>query len=339
MTVAPALALAAGLDFLRRSARQGRWSAFHLYPGVSDEWVTAYVAATLAESGAPGAAEFVAAAQGGLSSRQRGDGRFGFNERAIGDADSTLWTLRLAAAGGAGAPARTGINRDAAVAAVETHVRAGGGVATYAADEPIRTVIEAPPEKPMSGWCAAHPCVTAVAASVAETAGPAAEYLMAGQRADGSWPAYWWADPEYSVAHAAEALRAAGSPSARRAANRAAAWSVARLRGDGAVRTPDYPDGSPFATALALRAALAGDLHDAVVAAATEWLCRQIRLDGSWRPSAVLRVPHPYDTAPDRPGGTTWVPGGRKEGAVVIDRTATFTTATVVSALARVVNR
>jgi hypothetical protein len=284
------------------------------------------VAATLAEAGAPEGAAMAAGALRGLAGRQRADGRYGFNARAVGDGDSTLWTLRLGAVAGA-FPG----DRAAALAALAAHQRPEG-VATYAADEPIRTIIEAGPERTMKGWCAAHPCVTAVAAGLAQTAETARAALRDQQRGDGSWPAYWWRDPEYTVAHAAEAL--SGEPAATRAAD----WAARRFA-EGAVRTPDFPDGSPFATALALRAVLAGGGDPGAVDAAVDWLCRRIRLDGAWTASAVLRVPDPDDPDPDAPGGTTWVPGGRKEGAVVLDGTGVFSTATVVAALVRAGNR
>lgn len=317
----PAQAIAAGVDFLGRAARDGRWSAFRLYPGISDEWVTAYVGATLAEAGAPDAVGLARAAVTGLRGRQRGDGRFGFNTVAIGDADSTLWTLRLGAAAG-GFPG----DRDAATAAVAEHLRPDG-VATYAGDEPIRTVIEAGPDRSMKGWCAAHPCVTAVAAGLADTRVAAAGALRHQQQADGSWPAYWWRDRHYTAAHAAEALT--GDP----VAARAAAWAAGRLA-DGAVRTADFPTGSPFATALALRALIAGGGPAPVVEQAVAWLCRHLLLDGSWAASALLRVPEPDDPEPDA-GDTVWVPGGRKEGALIVDDSRVFTTATVVAALCR----
>ena len=69
--------------------------------------------------------------------------------------------------------------------------------------------------------------------------------------------------------------------------------------------------------------------------AAVGWLCRSIRPDGSWPPSALLRLPDPADVDPDRAGGTSWRPGGVGIGAVVVDQSATFTTATVLAALAR----
>ncbi|GGK05388.1 hypothetical protein GCM10010123_39050 [Pilimelia anulata] len=368
----PRLAIAAGVDYLYRTAAGGRWSAFHLYPGVSDEWVTAYVGATLAEAAVPGAEPLVAAAVAGLAGRQRADGRYGFNPCAIGDGDSTVWALRLGAAAG-----EFPGDRAAAVAALAGHARPDG-VATYAADEPIRTIIEAGPERSMKGWTSAHACVTAAAAGLAgsgrtaagsaatgagavapggESAGReadgaaaigarAAAALAAQQRGDGSWPAYWWADPAYTVAHAAEAL--AGTP----AAARAATWAAARLTaaperadldpsGDPPAGPPAGGNGAaePFGVALALRALVAGGGPEPAIRAAEAALCRQLRLDGSWPASAVLRVPDPDDPDPDTPGRTRWVPGGRKEGAVIVDRTAAFTTATVVAALARAAAR
>jgi squalene-hopene/tetraprenyl-beta-curcumene cyclase len=356
----PELVITAGMEHLRRRRSGGRWSAFHLYPGVSDEWVTAYVAASLAEAGAAGAVDLAGAALAGLAHRQRPDGLFGFNARAVGDADSTLWALRLATAAGAVPPSW---DAGAALAALSGHVRADGGMATYAADEPIRTIAGASPGRPPAGWCAAHPCVTAVAAGLPATAARAVRYLLDTQDQDGSWPAYWWTEREYTVAHAVEALAAvarrethpapprpaerpgaeqAPEPASDRTAvrvtlHRAADWAASRFSADGTVRTPTFPDGSPFATALALRAVLAGTgaTRTFPVSAAVDWLCRNVRLDGSWLPSAVLRVPHPYDTAPESSGRTTWVPGGRKTGAVVVDRSGVFTAATVVAALAR----
>ncbi|GAA2529186.1 hypothetical protein [Pilimelia columellifera] len=330
----PHTAAVAGAEFLSRAARDGRWSAFHLYPGISDEWVTGYVAATIGEAGAPGADEILATGRRGLAGRQRPDGRYGFNARAIGDADSTLWALRVAAL-----PAGTaGVDVAAAHAALAEHQRPAG-IATYAADEPIRTIIEAGPERAMKGWCAPHPCVTAVAAGLATTAPDARAALIDQQQRDGGWPAYWWTDPEYTAGHAAEALAAAGQPAASAAAGRAAAWAASRLHVDGSVRTGRFPNGSAFATALALRALTAGRGPANASAAATAWLCRHLRLDGSWQPSAVLRVPDPDDPDPDASGITRWVPDGRKEGAIVLDRTGVFTTATVVAALTRAAHR
>ena len=134
--------------------------AFHLYPGVSDEWVTGYVGVALAElgrAGHPAAANAAREAWRSLIQAQRPDGRWGVHARTIGDADSTLWVMRLA----------TGVGidpGDAARHAVREHQRADGSVSTYAAAEPIRTIIEAPPDAPfpVGSAHAAYPVATGV---------------------------------------------------------------------------------------------------------------------------------------------------------------------------------
>src|SRR5581483_8849805 len=69
-----------------------------------------------------------------------------------------------------------------------------------------------------AGWCAAHTCVTAAAATlgIAPTMG---SYLCSTQTAGGSWAGYWWDDDEYATAWAVEALSA---PAANAASVRAA---------------------------------------------------------------------------------------------------------------------
>ena len=341
----PELAMAAGVEYLRRVARDGRWAAFRLWWGLSDEWVSAYIAATLAEAGVPSCDGLPQQTLRAIAARQRVDGRFGFNEACVGDADSTLWTLRLAEA--AGWPADFAPRRAAAERAMAAHVRAGGGVATYDCVDQIRRQVGAAENWQAVGWCAVHPCVTGAAAGAVVTAIPAAEYLLAHQEPDGSWPAYWWVDRDYSVANAAEALSGRLGEQIARALSRAGAWAGSRLGDGGVVRTKAYPEGSPFATALALRAVVAAQRMAGVrrttprritqgrIDAAVAWLCSSVRLDGSWQPSAVLRVPHFADENPDRQGGSVWIPGGTTAGAVVVDRSAVFTTATVLAALAR----
>src|SRR4051794_4334273 len=74
----------------------GWWLDFRLAPGSSDEWVTAYVAATLA--GGPNGSGHDAAldAWTRLTGRCRADGSWGYNRLTPGDADSTSHVLLLA---------------------------------------------------------------------------------------------------------------------------------------------------------------------------------------------------------------------------------------------------
>jgi hypothetical protein len=154
------------------------------------------------------------------------------------------------------------------------------------------------------------------------------------QAPDGGWPAYWWQDPEYATALAAEAL-AGIEPDTGRVA-RAVAWGINRLSPQGYVATGDHPGGSPFATAWCLRLLLLGRADGAVreaIAAVTDWLVRQQLPDGSWMSSARLRVPYPDDLDPNQ--FDRWVYHGAVQGSLVFDRQRAFTTATVLHALYR----
>ncbi len=144
-----------------------------------------------------------------------------------------------------------------------------------------------------AGWCNAHQCINAPAAAL--QINPATvSFLRASQRADGSWPAYWWDADEYATAWAVEAL--APDPEHREAVDASLAWCANRVRADGAVYDTDG-EPSPFSTALTLYALHAGgsglSAHAAAAARAERWLLEQQLDDGSWRASARLRVPAP----------------------------------------------
>lgn len=332
MTVRPneravSSAVEAGVGFLLATrAADGWWTDFCLAPGVSDEWVTAYVGCMLAPL--PDVEVLRAAALGWnllWSRAQRPDGSWGFNRRTPGDADSTGWALTLAAALGASntAPARAG------AAFVNSSLCADGGVATYGREEPIRSFIGARPEQSLSGWCGSHVCVTAAVAGLSEFRQACAGYLRATRQIDGSWLAYWWRDREYATALAAEAL-AVGRCDADLVAD-AAAWGVERISSRGYAPTADQPQGSPFATAWCLRLATLGEgtpaARDAVTAACN-WLLAQQQANGSWKPSARLLVPRTDDYHPET--AREWKYGGLTEGSLVFDVNSVFTTATVI---------
>ncbi|HEU4559173.1 MAG TPA: prenyltransferase/squalene oxidase repeat-containing protein, partial [Longimicrobium sp.] len=250
------------------------------------------------------------------------------------DADSTCWGTRLAHAVGQGASAPAA----RAAAALAEHQCPGGGFATYHTDGPIRAMIRAGPEVSFRGWCGAHGCVTAAVAGVPERAADACRHLRATQRADGSWDGYWWSEPEYATALAAEALARAAAPGDTERVARAATWAMGRQHPAGFVATDDLPAGSPFATALCLRvlwAAEDGEAVERAVAAAVAWLWFSQRGDGGWRASARLRVPWPHDDRPEQ--FRDWVRGGLGEGALIVDQNAAFTTATVLGALGRLI--
>lgn len=323
------VALRTAIGKLRRAHQDGRWKAFHLYPGLSDEWVAAYVGCAMVEAheaglaGAGDARDLAEETWRSLASAQRPDGRWGFNGLAIGDGDSTMWAIRLARALGED----PGLN---AVRVLAEHQRPDGSLSTYAADEPIRSIIDADPGLSFGGWIGPHACVTAVGSTVEEVADGSLRYLAKTQSASGGWRAYWWQADAYVAAFAVQGL----TTSFPDVAARAAQWALSLLEEDGSV----WQDGAPsaFATACVARAASWSPAveHRPGARRALDWLQSHLDLRGGWPASALLRVPDPDDVEPWVPG-RTWVSGGRKERALVLDADGVFTTATALSAFAR----
>lgn len=302
----------AAIDFLLAARNQGGWWRDFFDRGrpagvteritgyASDEWVTAYVGAMLTT--VPEARARVAAeeALGILLSRRVGGPGWGYHGLLPPDADSTTWVLRLAAALGV---------RDERLATARRFVlglvRPGGNVATYdpTAAEPLARFLRMPGS--YAGWCAPHTDVAAAAALVFGE--PMLGHLRRAQRDDGSWMGHWWDDDEYATARATEALARTGTDP--KSVARAGSWAEGRI------------EGSPFATALAVQTLRVGGKGGGVLAHARRHLLHQQRSDGSWTPSARLRVPAPDTTDPT-------------EGVLsYVDDDSLFTTATVVSAL------
>jgi hypothetical protein len=302
-------------DFLDRARPPAVDGWLTGYP--SDEWVTAYVGAAVAAVEHPEARDAAGAGLQLLLER-RSRGGWGYHALVPADADTTTWVLRLAAA--LEFPGNNRL-RDAR-AFLAGQIEAGGGVATYPADAaPALADFTAMPG-PYEGWCGTHVCVTAAAAALDLGPGPL-EFLRRAQRRDGSWTGYWWDDDEYATARAVEALAASGD---RASVAGAVRWAESRIGADGSVQSIAHGRSSPFATALALRALIVGGAPGrGARARATSWLLSEQRADGSWEPSARLRIPAPDQRDPLVSPETTFS---------YLDDDAIFTTATVLAALA-----
>jgi hypothetical protein len=289
----------------------------------SDEWVTAYVAAVLAAGADPRGRAAASHALDLLLARPR-TGGWGYHALLPPDADTTTWVLRLA--------------RDLGAAETERLARArrfvtgligrDGGVATYepAAARPLAEFLRM--DGTYAGWCGTHACVTAAAAGL-DLDPRVRDFLLRAQRPDGSWAGHWWDDDEYTTARAAEALAIDGRHAD--AVERARTWAVGRMAADGGVRSVVGGAESAFATALTVQAALVGGDPGAAgseaVARAARWLIGHQRSDGSWAPSARLRVPGPDVVDPLSSPETT---------LTYVDDDAVFTTATALAALSAV---
>jgi hypothetical protein len=106
---------------------------------------------------------------------------------------------------------------------------------------------------------------------------------------------------------------------------RAVEWTASKVEACG----PAF--GSPFDHALALRTLLIEPEMLPLADRVLERLSASQRADGSWTPSARLRIPPPHVTDPD--AYSPWVERGRGGGSVQVDQHACFTTATVLQAL------
>lgn len=288
--------------------------------GSSDEWVTAFVGATLAavpeRSGRRAARE----AWDLLCGRRPPGAGWGYNRLMPSDADSTAWGLTLAAAVGNDLSPHA---RGARVM-LARHVIADGGLTTYTLDALAKPGSgRRSREQAYGGWaCTSHACVTAAVAPVLGDDRPL-EFLRRSQRRDGSWSGYWWLDPEYTTALAGEALAAAGGAADRQCVAAAADWGRERLGSDGSV------GGSAFATAwcvrlLALAEGAGGTAATEDTQRATHWLLDHQEQDGGWAASARLLVPSAE--TPD-PAASPLPP------SQAVDDARVFTTAAVLSAL------
>lgn len=289
------------LDFLLKSQdADGAWKDFLLPAGNSNVWVTGFVGSVLAALPEDEARD---AARGGwrfLEGAATTDGGWSYNPSVPGDADSTLWGLRLGET--LGFKGSDSFQR--ASGFLERHLGNDGGLSTYASSAPVQRYIGLPPSVSFDGWTQSHVCVTAAGANLSTHQQHFYQFLLQKQTDEGKWIAYWWFDDEYATAEAVAAFVGDGltlgdgvSEIARRV-ERAAVWALKRSEILTAFEGTNPP---AFALAHLLRILVrAGQSSEAqaaiskVVARLVEWQ----KPDGSWPSSARLRVPRPDAVVP-----------------------------------------
>jgi hypothetical protein len=272
--IAEAAARAAGFLVAERQ-QDDFWRDFRLVNGESDEWVTAVVGYALATSGVPLPAGLMAQTARALLRRQRREGGWGYNRISPADSDSTAWVLKFL-----GAAAYSSPEVESAKAFLLSHLRAEGGLSTYAAATRLHFGGAAAPDD--AGWRGGHVCVAANAAGLIGE--PLVGYLLSAQGPDGAWPAYWWRGDAFATALASESL--ATLETAGESRSRAAAW--ARLRAASA--------SSAFDRAWLIRIlATGGPAERAQARAMALALAAGQRPDGGWDSSAEMLFPDPAE--------------------------------------------
>ncbi|WP_337848014.1 hypothetical protein [Sphingomonas sp.] len=302
-------AIDAATGFLLSARNQAGWWLDYdgFSEGPADEWVTAYVALALHDCGGSDARAAATRAWHLLTARARSG--WGWNFLQPADADSTIWGLRLAAALGQSATTAA----SDAIRFLRQHLHADGGIATYRRDLYAHW---SDGKAVNPGWYDSHACVTAAAAHVPDLGPELRAHLRDVQQVDGTWRGYWWQQPHYTTGLAAEALAARGRADDADRVARAAAATRTTLEQDGGIAALGE---RPFDAAWALRTLLLQPMDQSGAIEQLADLLRAVQhADGSWTASAALAIPN-------------------RHGDIVqaIDNRRCFTTATVLTALAR----
>jgi len=296
------------------------WQDFRVFDTPSDEWVPAYVAAALAETGESALAT-EAARHWWRALVSRDVPALGYRAGSARDADSTLWACRLAhLLGEQQHPAYARF-----VAFLRGCIRPDGGLATFPSARALAAQFPSQPRiRQGHGWTCSHVCVTAAALWLPEIAAipDVTRFLVRAQTPEGYWNPYWWADREYATALAIESLARQQPDHADDGAQQAIAKGAQWLSG--------FPPGAS-AFRLALRVSgLAQARLSAFIPPLNELMELQLD-DGSWPASARMRIPPLDSDHPDR--RWNWDEHGTSFASIVLDQERIFTTATAVRAL------
>jgi len=329
----------------------GFWIDFELYVGMSNQWVTAYVAHCLARAvpGSPALAEAIAY----LLRTELPASGWGFNRHVPPDGDSTANAVYLLARYGRQSLESSDLLRFAQTLA-SFQSESDGGFVTYK-PRPVSPEEEKPAFMyEGSGWTISHLSVAglaAVALLAIDLSFPqalfqphrqkAAEYTRRMQEPGGYWEDHWWADRVYGTYWAARFL-ASNSPVADQndaaRLERAKDWLAQVVYPDGAWGDGYGGLGGAFYTALAVSTLLleagcgvrlASESRFAPLARrGLECLLEMQDQDGGWPSVPMLLTPVPEVLVP-------WESQHPSSRQAVADQNRLFTTATALAALAR----
>lgn len=295
--------VSAGLNYLLATHREQHWSDYSLPVGMSNRWVSAYVLLQL--MGIPPslltgqAKQQIEKALDWLAQARTPGAGWGYNATTEDDADSTSLAILALRRHGRAVP------REALEVVRQCFTREGG-IATYR-----------PGFVPQEAWMRAVPDITplslaALGDEISAIEKKAAEqFLKDAQLEDGIFPSFWWLSPLYATSAVLEWMPEE--------------WDLPRKAVLSQTLASYHPLGA-FETALLLLCRYHIGITEGSKSLVKSLLSEQ-QLNGSWKPSAYLRLTNPTVAHP-------W--NNIDSGPIFIDQNASLTTATVLHALLKI---
>lgn len=299
MNVDPADAIKQACQYIENSQwPQGFWIDFELSAGMSSQWVTAYIAHSLAYAG--GSLEIINRARDWLL-RTRFEGGWGFNRSTPIDADSTANVLLFFSRYCRNEVGEKALE-DIANQLISFSTPTDGGFFTYQIRSPAANQDRHEYMFDGSGWCISHPSVTAMAIEALwsvdrtkydDVTRDAVSYIKNQQSADGYWNCYWWYGPLYVTYWVSRILCAIDD---FEGLTRAVDWVKSSCNEDGGWGYVGTNDSAAFFTALAASTLMLSDESsniEGLIEDGMTWIVKNQQPDGSWQSVPILLNPIP----------------------------------------------
>jgi hypothetical protein len=260
---------------LLRQSPDGFWRDYHLPPGMSEAWSTAWVGWCLASCSPPSRSEVRTCLQKALRAvcGCYGSGGWGYNRTKGSDADSTAWAVRFLSV--------AGISAGPAAARLESFLDLHGRAHTFL-------------ERDAGTWGDAHPDVTAMVGLALLAAQPSGhsiarvrEAVLRTREPGAGWQSFWWTTNTYATYWSVEFLRRSGGLPAE-VGSEIQQW----LQHKSDLTASAFELSHRLLLAIALR--LCGD---PLVEMLVDGLLELFEANNGWPPSAHLLVPSRSDGA------------------------------------------
>lgn len=301
------------------------WPDFLTSAGLSTTWTTAYVGMQIAEVNSQHPFLIQVLEKVGRNSTHS------FNEKMVQDGDSTNFLVGFH-------QTSTAVVDKELVEKWLLFMNHDGGWVTYRNEEELRVRLELSKFTSMSGWTAAHSCVTAAAAYVLSTIPSlkpqyekTCQYLISKLSNKSYWESYWWTSDVYATSFAVLALSAYKDN--RGICEKPLNWLISQQHPNGYWINPINERPDALYSALALKALLLANsqANQMSIKKGAEWLMKTQTNDGSWQTNRVLRIPATHIIHPN--SKSKWRNSSFGVNTIVDDHNRFFTTSTVLNFL------